>query len=196
MFPILLVHGIDDTGARFAKMQTALRAQGFESVHAMNIIPPDASISFATMGEQIRDSVAELLQQTGASKVDIVAYSMGALAVRHFLQRLEGRLSVRRFISLAAPHHGTLTAYLRQNAGTREMRPGSSFLHNLNDRDNPLGDVKLYSFWTPMDLMVLPRSSCRLEDAHNRAFRVLFHPWMTSDQRVIDAVAQTLAGVD
>ena len=196
MYPILLVHGIDDTGARFAKMQTVLRAQGFESVHAMNIIPPDASISFATMGEQIRDKVSELLQQTGTTKVDIVAYSMGALAVRHFLQCLEGRLSVRRFISLAAPHHGTLTAYLRQNVGGQQMRPGSPFLRNLNAKDNQLGDVEIHSFWTPMDLMVLPIASCWLEDAHNRAFRVLFHPWMTSDQRVIDAVAQTLASID
>ena len=108
------------------------------------------------MGEQIRDNVIKLLQQTGAAQVDIVAYSMGALAVRHFLQCLKGRSSVRRFISLAAPQHGTLTAYLRQNVGSRQMRPGSPFLRNLNAKDNQLGDVELYSFWTPLDLMVLP----------------------------------------
>ncbi len=92
MYPVLLVHGIDDTGARFRKMRAVLQAQGFDPVDAMDLIPCDASIPFAAMGEQVRDRVSTLQQKTGAQKVDIVAYSMGTLAVRYFLQRLGGRL--------------------------------------------------------------------------------------------------------
>jgi hypothetical protein len=41
--------------------------------------------------------------------------------------------------------------------------------------------------------MVVPASSSLLAQAHNRAFGVLFHPWMASDRRVIEAVVQVLA---
>jgi triacylglycerol lipase len=192
MYPVLLVHGIDDSGVRFRKLRTFLQAQGFEPVYAMDIIPPDGSISFEAMGKQIQDSVIALQQKTGAQKVDIVAYSMGALAVRHFLHRLDGRLSVRRFISLAGPHHGTLMAYFRQNVGSRQMRPGSQFLQELNAEGGKWGDVEIHSFWSRWDLMVFPATSSILEQAYNRTFNVLVHPWMTSDRRVMEAVVQTL----
>jgi triacylglycerol lipase len=196
MYPVLLVHGIDDTGSRLRKIQAVLQARGFGSVYAMDIIPPDASIPFSVMGEQVRDSVSALQQKTGAQKVDIVAYSMGTLAVRYFLQRLDGRLLVRRFISLAGPHHGTLMAYFCQKVGCRQMRPTSQFLQELNADSNKWGAVDVYSFWSPLDLMVFPARTSVLEHAHNRAFSVLLHPWMTSDQRVLEAVVQTLSVTD
>ncbi len=125
-----------------------------------------------------------------------MAYSMGALAVRYFLHWLDGRFIVRRFVSLAGPHHGTWMAHLRQNVGSRQMRPDSQFLRELNAEGDKWGDVDVYSFWSPLDLMVLPATSSVLDHAHNRAYSVLFHPWITSDQRVMEAVVQTLMAAD
>jgi triacylglycerol lipase len=191
--PVLLVHGIDDTCVRFYKMRTILQAHGFDFIEGLNLIPHNGSIPFSIMGEQVRDGVRMLLQKTGAPKVDIVAHSMGALAVRYYLQRLEGHSLVRRFISLAGPHHGTLTAHFRQNVGCQQMRPASPFLQDLNLNNAQWGNVQVYSFWTPLDLMILPPTSSILNGAHNRAFNVLLHPWMATDLKVIEAVAQTLA---
>jgi len=191
-YPVLLVHGIFDTGARFSKMQAALHARGFNPVRAMNIVPSDASISMEAMAGQIQAEVRALLQSIGAEKVDIVAFSMGSLAVRYFLQRLAGRTVVRRFISLAGPHHGTLTAYLGRGAGSRQMRPKSEFLRELNAEADPWGDVEMFSFWSPYDRTVIPPSSSILPQAQNRAFSVLLHPWMVSDRQVIDAVTDAL----
>ena len=193
MYPVLLVHGIDDTGTRFRQMRAALLTRGFSPVYAMDIIPSDASISIEAMGNQVLDAVRKLQQTTPAQKVDVVAFSMGALAVRYFLQRQGGRSMVRRFISIAGPHHGTLSAYLCQNVGCFQIRPGSDLLHDLNADMDPWGDVKVSSFWSPLDLMVIPATSSLLVRAHNRAFIVILHPWMVSDKRVIEAVAQTLA---
>ncbi|MCJ7531422.1 MAG: hypothetical protein MUO64_10380 [Anaerolineales bacterium] len=193
VYPVLLVHGIDDTNTRCRQMRAALLARGFSPVYAMDIIPSDASVSIEAMGIQVLDAVRKLQQTTPAQKVDVVAYSMGALAVRYFLQRQGGRSMVRRFISIAGPHHGTLTAYLCQNVGCFQIRPGSDLLHDLNADIDPWGDVKVSSFWSPLDLMVIPATSSLLVRAHNRAFKVVLHPWMVSDKRVIEAVAQTLA---
>jgi triacylglycerol esterase/lipase EstA (alpha/beta hydrolase family) len=118
---------------------------------------------------------------------------MGALAVRYFLQRQGGGSLVRRFISIAGPHHGTLTAFLRQNIGCRQMRPGSDLLRDLNSDMDPWGVVKVFSFWSPLDLTVIPATSSLLNQSLNRAFIVGLHPWMVSDKRVIAAVIQTLS---
>jgi triacylglycerol lipase len=193
MLPVLLVHGIGDTCARFNKMRTALQAHSFDFIEGLNLIPGDGSIPFSIMGEQVRSSVRMLLQKTNTPRLDIVAHSMGTLAVRYFLQKLEGRSLVRRFISLAGPHHGTLTAHLCQNIGCRQMRPESPLLRDLNTDANPWGGVEVHSFWTPLDLMILPPTSSILNGAHNRSFFVLLHPWMAADSKVIAAVAQTLA---
>ena len=84
----------------------------------MNIIPPDASIALEAMGEQVVAGVRACQEEAGTQKVDIVAFSMGALAARHFLHCLDGRASVRRFVSVSGPHHGTVTAYLGWRTGT------------------------------------------------------------------------------
>jgi triacylglycerol lipase len=85
-----------------------------------------------------------------------------------------------------------LTAYLSWNAGGRQMRPGSTFLQELNSEPDPWGNVKVFSFWTPYDRTVLPPKSSILSGAQNRAFNVLIHPWMLSDREVIDAVTDAL----
>jgi triacylglycerol lipase len=191
-YPILLVHGILDTGRRFSKMQAALSAHGFDPLHAMNIIPPDASISMEAMAGQVQAEVRALQQSTGAAKVDIVAFSMGTLVVRYFLQKMGGRADIRHFVSISGPHHGTWTAYLGWNVGSRQMRPGSAFLQKLNSESDPWGDVKVFSFWTPHDRTIIPPSSSILPDAQNRSFNVLIHHWMLSDKQVIEAVVEAL----
>ena len=196
MHPVLLVHGINDTGARFDKMRTVLLAHGFEPVHAMNLTPSDASITLEAMSEQVMDALRTLKESASTQKVDIVAFSMGALAVRHVLHALQGRSCVRRFVSVSGPHHGTLTAYLGRKAGTRQMRPGSRYLSEINAEEGNWGDVEVFSFWSPWDLVVIPATSSVLDGAHNRAFGVALHHWMLTDDRVIDAVVRALTSAD
>ncbi len=193
MYPVLLVHGINDTGARFDKMRSVLQARGFDIVHALNITPPDASVTFEAMAEQVMDGVRTCQDAAGTQKVDIVAFSMGALAVRYALHNLDGLSSVRRLVSVSGPHHGTLAAHLSWKPGTKQMRPGSRFLRDLNAGGGRWGDVEVFSFWSPFDLVVIPASSSVLEGAHNRAFRVAMHHLMLSDDRVIEAVIEALA---
>ena len=196
MHPVLLVHGINDTGARFDKMRSVLQAHGLGPVHAMNTTPSDASITLEAMGEQVMDGIRELRESAETQKVDIVAFSMGALAARYALYALDGQSSVRRLVSVSGPHHGTLTAYLSRNAGAEQMRPGSRFLRDLDAGGGQCGDVEVFSFWSPLDLVVIPATSSVLEGAHNRAFGVAMHHHMPSDDRVIEAIVRALTPAD
>jgi triacylglycerol lipase len=193
--PVLLVHGIMDNSRRFKRMLAALRAAGIEKIHAMDIVPNDGSIPFSTMGKQVRDSADALLREAGSDQLDIVAFSMGTLAARHYLHFLGGWEKVRRFISISGPHHGTRSAYLILLKGALQMRPNSSLLQAMNAPDAPWGEVQVFSFWTPYDLVIVPPESSRLGWADNRTFPVWLHPLMITDRRVIDAVVEVLTRV-
>ncbi|MCE1254737.1 MAG: lipase [Anaerolineae bacterium] len=190
--PVLLVHGIDDNQQRLKRLRHFLIKKGLPFVFGMDILPPDASIGFEVMAEQVKTAAEDLAATANSHKIDIVAYSMGTLAVRYFLQRLGGKKWVRRFISIAGPHHGTYMAYLRQNRGCRQMRPGSSFLNDLNLEPLPWGQVEVFSFWSPLDLMIIPPGTSRLAGAINRLFWVPAHPLTVSDPHIMKAVWQAL----
>lgn len=190
--PILMVHGIDDTGARFRNLKNHLQKKGFNHLETMDIVPPDGSLPIEEMAFQVAKKVESILSTLHSIQLDIVAYSMGTLVVRHFIQMMGGDRRIRRFVSIAGPHHGTLTAYLRQNTACRQMRPGSDFLKKLNQDRNWLQKVRVYSFLTLFDLMIFPCITSILPGATNRLFFSPIHPLTVSDPWVMDGVVRAL----
>lgn len=192
--PVLLVHGIDDSSRGFSAMRARLARGGWAEVDAIDLTPNDGSSGIPALAAQVQRGVERLRARTGAAKVDVVAFSMGALVTRWYLMRLGGATAVRKFVSLSGPHHGTLLGYLRWNAGGEQMRPHSPLLDDLARDEGQWGGVEVLSFWTPLDVMIVPASSSRLEGAAHQTFPVLVHPLMLCDGRVLDAVEAALAG--
>ncbi len=128
MPPVLLVHGIDDTERAFAAWVHGFRNAALE-VHLLNLVPNDGKVGLDELANQFAAFIGSRF--SGNQRFDIVAFSMGGLVSRYYLQRLGGVERVEKFISISAPHHGTWTAFLRANAGARQMRPGSEFLKDL-----------------------------------------------------------------
>lgn len=190
--PVLLVHGIDDTGAVFDAMRPHLQAAGFQ-VESLDMVPNNGDASLTALAGQIRDKVEAVRLQTGSERVDVVAFSLGGIASRYYLQRLGGAERVQRFVTLSSPHHGTLTGFLRWNPGATELRTGSAFLADLNrDWDATARKVQVTSIWTPFDLMIVPAVSSRLPGATEVLVPVALHPWMLRDGRCAEAVAAAL----
>src|SRR3569832_1356859 len=67
--------------------------------------------SNATTAAQIGQKVDSMLRVTGATKVDIVTHSMGALSARYYVRNLSGDGKVDALVSLGGPNHGTNTAF-------------------------------------------------------------------------------------
>jgi triacylglycerol esterase/lipase EstA (alpha/beta hydrolase family) len=190
--PVLLVHGIDDDHRTLANLREHLLAAGFADVEAVDLRPNDGSGGLPPLAHQVRDAADRLRARTGATRVDVVAFSMGALVTRYWLMRLDGKPAVRRFVSISGPHHGTLTAYLGRNEGVQQMRPGSPLLADLARDEGDWAPVEVVSFWTPLDLMIFPPSSSVLAGATQRTFPVPAHPLMLHDRRVLEAVVEAL----
>lgn len=193
---VLLVHGIWDSGARLLPLRDGLMARGVRGLEMVELRPNTGAAPIEQLARQVADASVK-----HAGRVDIVAFSMGALTTRYFIQRLGGRdaiepggtSKVRRFISISGPHHGTVTAYGLPLAGVRQMRPRSALLQDLARDVDPWGTVEVHTLLTPYDVMILPARSGRLPGARShREFPVLVHRWMLSDARVLDHVAALL----
>jgi triacylglycerol lipase len=190
--PVLLVHGIWDTATRLEPLRAGLVARGLAEVHAVDLAPNDGRASICELGLQVAGAVRALSR---GRRVDVVGFSMGALVVRWYLQRGGGKEHARRFVSIAGPHHGTLTAFAlpRRYVGVTEMRPGSPLLKDLASDSDPFGPVQVHCVYTPLDLMIIPARSSVLPAARTvRAFSVAMHRLLITDRRVLDHVAATL----
>ena len=104
-------------------------------------------------------------QVTGADRVDIVAHSQGGLIGRYFVKNLGGDAAVDSLVSLAAPHYGTRAANVADVLGfgscagivaCEQMAVGSTFLTQLNEGDDTIGDVVYTNIVTRFDEVVVP----------------------------------------
>lgn len=191
--PVLLVHGIWDSSSRLAPLRTGLLLRGVRDVHAIDLVPNDGRAPIPVLAEIVAREAASLRAKTGADRIDVVGFSMGALVSRWFLQRGGGKEVVRRFVSISGPHRGTVTAWALPFAGTRDMRPRSALIRDLEADADPFGDVEVHCVHTPFDLMIVPAKSSVLERAASaRTFPVPLHRWMIEDARVLDHVASLL----
>ncbi len=161
--PVVLVHGIDGSSRDMARLARAFQAEGRE-VFTPSLIPNDGSATLEELSAQLQRYVEDKVKRR---PFDLVGYSMGGIVCRHYLQRRNGIKHVRRFVTLCSPHHGTLTAQPRSGPGARQMRRGSSFLHDLNQDVTRLQAVGFTSIWTPTDLMILPARSSEVPTAKN-----------------------------
>lgn len=188
--PVLLIHGIDDTAALFATMAPYLKVRGWES-HSLDLLPNDGAHGLDVLAQQVAAYVDRTFGPD--QPFDLVGFSMGGIISRYYVQRLGGMDRVQRFVTIASPHQGTWTAYLRWNPGACHMRPECDFLKDLNrDAAETLGRLAFTSIWTPLDAMILPPYSSQLPVGRNVVVPVAAHPWMVTDERVLQQVAIAL----
>lgn len=188
--PVLLVHGISDTGAVFHKMRPYLQERGW-SVYDLDLVPNNGDVGLEELAQQVANHIAATFHPTQA--LDLIGFSMGGIVSRYYIQRLGGINHVQRFITIASPHHGTWVAYGSLRPGGMQMRPNSPFLNDLNGDVEMLKNLQFTSIWTPYDLMIVPPRSSQMPLGREVIVPALAHPLMLTDIRSLAAVAQALS---
>ena len=189
--PVLLIHGIDDTREVMQPLGRYLEGRGWRTF-AFDMVPSNGQVGFEALARQVQRQVAEVRARTGASKVDIVGFSLGGMVARVYLQELGGVSEVERLVTISSPHHGSWMAYFRWNALGEELRPGSRVYERLNGNLKPLAGVRHTAIWTPFDLMIVPSWSSVLPGAREVRIPVALHPLMLRDARSHEAVEAAL----
>jgi triacylglycerol lipase len=185
--PILFVHGWSESSSIWNTMISRFQADGWTSAE-LNNWSYNTSQSNVTTAQQIQTKVDQILAGTGATKVDVVTHSMGALSSRYYVKNLGGDAKVDDWVSLGGPNHGTDTANFCTQASCTEMRVGSTFLANLNSGDETPGAVTYGTWWSPCDEIINPDSSVALSGASNTKTACLSHAALYSDATVYGQV--------
>ena len=195
--PILLVHGMADNRSIFTLLRLGLRRRGFGRVTSMNYSPltTDVRVAAARLAEEVEALVAE----TGYERIHVVGHSMGGLIARYYVTRLGGDERVHTLVTLGTPHQGTYTAYGWSNQLTRQLRPGSALMREL-DQPVPHCRTRFVVYWSDLDQLVFPQRHAALEHpdltARNIGLHGVGHMSLPILGSVVHGISSTLAHLD
>ena len=181
--PIIFVHGWHGTTGTWDSMVSRFKADGWTDAELVRF-SYNSDQSNATTAKQLQAKIDSVLAATGATKVDIVSHSMGGLNTRYYARNLGGDQKIDAYVSLGGPNHGTQTAYGCFSTACVEMRPGSTFLKNLNSGDETPGVPRYATWWSPCDEVINPDSSVPLSGATNSQTTCLTHSALHDDATV------------
>jgi triacylglycerol esterase/lipase EstA (alpha/beta hydrolase family) len=187
--PILFVHGWSESESLWSTMIRNFEREGWRR-EELNNWRYNTRQSNVTTASEVKAKVEEILRRTGATRIDLITHSMGALNTRYYIKNLGGTEKVEKFVSLGGPNHGTTTAELCFEESCREMRIGSTFLTRLNEGDETPGTVAYATWWSECDEIINPDESVLLSGATNNAAGCVTHTGLTTNERVFAGVRE------
>ena len=190
--PLVLVHGMLDSSAVFDSLLRELDGRRDP------LLIPDLPMRLG------RTSVEEGAERLGRAidaafgreqSLDLLGFSMGGVLVRYWIQMLGGYRRTRRFLSVGSPQQGTLTARpwpRRLFKGLADLRQGSALLHALNNNLDTLAGIDCHSFYSALDLAVLPGWRAVLPIGPRTLLPVATHPQLLRDAAAVVPLAREL----
>lgn len=127
--------------------------------------------------------------------LDLLGFSIGGVIARSWIQLLGGHRRVRRFVSVGSPQQGTLTALPWPSwifSGIADLRSDSALLEQLNGDLDRLRRIECHSFYSALDLAVLPGWRAVLPVGARTMLPVLTHPQLLRDQAALQPLAREL----
>ena len=186
---VVLVHGFSENGKTFAPLRKRLEKRGFVCYTA-HLLHNDGRGGLENLAVHLKKDIDA---EFGTKEpINIVAFSMGGLVSRYYLQELGGAERCKQLITISSPHNGTKVAYIYPTKGAAEMRPGSPFLKGLRATEGNLGSMPVTSYRTPLDMVILPPKSSVWDRADNVEYPVLMHPLMLNSGKVLDDIERRL----
>jgi triacylglycerol esterase/lipase EstA (alpha/beta hydrolase family) len=169
MQPVVFVHGFLDTWYMpwWRKMKENLNVAGAipEKVYGVK----KGNIPGTTVGSP--DEYAELVEKKVEEvydrhneRVNIIGHSMGGLDSRWYIEQNGGEKYVDTLVTLATPHHGTLTSrFASLTPGGKKLAMSSDVIQTLKN-DGLSDEVEYVALWSPRDRAVNPSRSAKLPD--------------------------------
>jgi len=190
--PVLLVHGVLVNDGVWIAFRRYLSRRGIRPIYTINYGPPLADIEL--FAEQLERKIEAIRAATGAERVVLIGHSMGGLVARAYLRRCGGA-RVARLITLGAPHHGSVFAFLFPGRDLAQMHPGNPWLAELNRDEAAAAPAPIVSIWSRHDSMVAPQASSELANAENVALIGVAHNALLADAEVRRRTVQEIGKV-
>ena len=197
---ILFVHGYLCNRAVWLSFARDAASRGYRC-QALTLQDPFASIDHHVAQVDAAIDTLSAHRSTGdaATRVVIVAHSMGGLVARAALRRIDAS-RVAHVVTLGTPHHGCLSARLARFPSVVQMRRHGPWLTALAADEAASCDGLPRSAYTTLfsyhDEIVYPQETGRLDGAHAIAIGGCGHVALLYDRRVRSLVFDRLATLE
>lgn len=165
---VLLITGVTIPAQWFDPIVARLERDGF--VPYVYEPPELLSGDLFDASEALADVVAQVREDSGQDRIDILAECTGGLIARHYVQSLGGEDSVSRLVTFVSPQNGVAKApWAALIAGwpaLHDLSPGSAFLKAVNGAPLP-ETVPITSIYTCSDEYIQPWQTSVIEGANN-----------------------------
>lgn len=166
---VVFIHGFVCNRGFWLPWMRELRKRDVPYI-SMNLEPVLASIdAYVPLLEQ----AVQRSEQVTNKKPFLVCHSMGGLVARAWLVAASGNAErVQHIITIGTPHHGTWLARLGYTESGCQMRMGSVWLKQLQEKESALylvQHVEKFTCWySNTDNIVFPAAVAKLDGADNR----------------------------
>jgi triacylglycerol lipase len=195
--PILLLHGMVDNRSIFSLLRRGLRRKGFGRVLTRNYSPVTNDVRAAA--QDLADEVESICARTGYERIHVIGHSLGGLIARYYVQRLGGDARVHTLVTMGTPHAGTQVARLVSTELTRQLRPGSDLVREL-DSPQEHCRTRFIAYWSDLDQMVVPQRNGRLRhpdlQVRNHLVRGAGHMSLPVSSRLVHEISSALCRLD
>lgn len=189
--PVVLAHGLAADGTCMWALRKPLLDLGRPTYapHLGRMMRPLEA--YAELLEQALDRA--VLEHPDAEGVDVVAHSMGGIALRQALRvRPDLALRVRRVVTIASPHAGTMPAQHIPMVEARSLFPGAAWLLELPSLRRLLPLAPITTIASRHDAVVYPHTTCSVEGATHHELDRVGHAELLLHPRVVDLVVGAL----
>ncbi len=108
-YPVLLVHGMGFRDSKYLNYWGRIPAKLEENGCRIYYGNQDSNGTVASNGTYLADKIREILSQTGAQKLNVIAHSKGGLDMRYAISTLNMSEYIASLTTISTPHHGSLT---------------------------------------------------------------------------------------
>lgn len=174
--PVVMVHGYGLTKRTFAFLGPMLARRNLGPLYAITYNTVAGAPKAAA---KLSEFVAWVLEREGVDKVDIVSHSWGGAVSRYYIEQLDGKQHVVRFVAIAPPFGGTTASRFALGATRKQISRESEVCAAFTC---PPPGVQYSTIWSTGDQAITPTSSSTLGPKAERTWR--------SPPRFEDALAE------
>jgi len=190
--PLVLVHGLLDSPLVFNRLKRRLANR------RQPLLLPELPLRLGlTPVREAAEILGSHIEAAFGSEqpLDLLGFSIGGVIARTWVQLLGGHRRTRRLTSVGSPQQGTLTAHpwpRRLLAGIADLRYDSKLLEQLNGNLSNLDGVECCSFYSAIDMAVLPGWRAVLPIGRRQVLPVWAHPQLLRSSRALEALTEEL----
>ena len=109
-----------DEASVFNPLASYLSELGLEP-HAVTLAPSDCSVPLETLAQQLADFIDRNF--LSYQKIDFVAFSLGGIVARYYIQRMGGLARTNRLLTVAAPPSRHVDGVRKQSSRRLTIAP-------------------------------------------------------------------------